>query len=77
MLSPAPPVGIPGYYLRLTVAPYIRQHRSTLEGFGNYWHRVRPLLVTMTDRQRFELKLYLMDAWMSANAPEFEPETTP
>jgi hypothetical protein len=66
-LRPSPPTIVPRYYLVLTVAPYIRRHRKRLSGFGHYWHRVRPLLTTMNDLQRMDLKLRLMDAWMSAN----------
>lgn len=64
-LQPAPPMSLPDYYLRLTVGPYLRQHRPTLRGFGPYWHRVRPYLAVMTQPQRLALKLSLMCAWIA------------
>jgi hypothetical protein len=64
-LRPAAPMSLPDYYLRLTVGPYLRHHRAALRGFGPYWRRVLPLLTTMNNRQRIEMKLALMEAWIA------------
>jgi hypothetical protein len=63
---PEPPMLLPDYYLRLTVAPAIRRNLSALEGFGSYWERVRFVLPKhMMRLQIIELKLCLLSAWIS------------
>ena len=63
---PESPGSLSGYYLRLSVAPVIREHRSCLSGFGDYWVKVRTVLPRhMKKLQIIELKLCLLSAWIS------------
>lgn len=63
---PEPPGSMSSYYLRLSVAPVIREHRGCLKGFGDYWVKVRRVLPRQMKRlQIIELKLCLLSAWIS------------
>lgn len=74
-LRPGMPLWLPDYYLRLTVGPRIRQNREALTGFGSYWHSVRPYLSAMTDKQRLDLKLVLMEGWIRNATPSNHAKT--
>jgi hypothetical protein len=57
---------MPEYYLRWRIGPAIRRHRDALKGFGQYWECVRVVLPEhMNQLQRIDLKLRLMEAWIS------------
>ena len=63
---PTPPGALPPYYLRLSIAPVMRQKREALHGFGPFWETIRlGLPASMTRTQLIEFKLCTLSAWIS------------